>query len=321
MEVVQYNESYRDEWEAFITASINGNFLHTRAFYDQNPQNAQSDASLMFYRKGKLAAVLPAVQYTSENTTILNSHLRSTYGGYIISKKMGMTDAVEMVNNTIDYARNAGVNEIIIRNPFRILYNTISDETDYAMWRCGFSIKYRELETYIDLKPVLEDIKRDFDKGTKYNTIKAWKTVSVKETEDFKGFWEMLTENLLSKFGKAPVHTAEGIIALRNAVGRDSIKLFGAYLEDRLIGGCVVFTFKNTLHAQYIAQDNAYQEHRCINAVTDYIIDWGKQNGYSYFNLGTGNDKQGMYINEGLTHFKESFGGRGVLRETMHIKL
>lgn len=321
MEVAAYNDSHREEWDAFVNASINGNFLHTRAFYDQNPLNAEDDASLMFYRKGKLAAVLPAIQYTSDNKVILNSHLRSTYGGYIISEKMGMTDAVTMVKVTLEHAASLGVNEIIIRNPFRILYGTLSDESDYAMWYCGFSIKYRELETYIDLRPPLEDIKKQYDKGTKYNTVKAWKTVSVTETEDFAAFWELLTENLQSRYGKQPVHSLEQITALRNAVGRDSIKLFGAYFENRLIGGCVVFVFKNTLHAQYIAQNNAYQEHRCINAVTDFITDWGKSHNYHYFNLGTGNDQQGRFINEGLTHFKESFGGRGVLRETMHIIL
>jgi hypothetical protein len=321
LEVVSYSESHRNEWEAFVNSAINGNFLHTRAFYDQNTQNDVDDASLLFYRKGKLAAVLPAVLYASDGKMILNSHLRSTYGGYIISRKMGMTDAVEMVNATLDFACSKNVNEIIIRNPFRILYDTLSDESDYAMWRCGFKIKYREVETYIDLRPPLDQIKKEFDKGTKYNTIKAWKTVTVKESEDFGGFWDMLTENLQSKFGKAPVHTAAQMLALRATVGNDNIKLMGAYLDDKLIGGCVLFVFKNALHAQYIAQDNAYQEHRCINAVTDYIIDWGKKNNYSFFNLGTGNDKQGMFINEGLTHFKESFGGRGVLRETMHIEL
>lgn len=318
MEVIQYSESHRDEWEAFVQQSINGNFLHSRAFYDQNPMNAADDASLMFYRKGKLAALLPAVKYEKDGRTLLNSHLRSTYGGYIISAKMGMTDAVAMVQATLDYAAEHTIGEIIIRNPFRIFYNAISDETDYAMWYHGFSILYRELETYIDLTPTLEEIKKGYDKGTKYNTIKAWKTVTVQETEDYASFWAMLTENLTSKYGKQPVHSLSQILDLRNAVGAENIKLFGAYTDNVFIGGCVVFVFGNGLHAQYIAQDNNYQEHRCINAVTDYIIDWGKNNNFTCFNLGTGNDRQGRYINEGLTHFKESFGGRGVLRESMH---
>ncbi len=318
MEIVTYNESLRSEWEDFVRQSTNGNFLHTRAFYDQNPQNAADDASLMFYRKGKLAALLPAVIYTKDNRTVLHSHLRSTYGGYIVSPKTGMLDAVAMVQATSDHAAAQGIDEIIIRNPFRIFYSSISDETDYAMWYNGFTILYRELETYIDLRPPLDEIKKGYDKGTKYNTIKAWKTVTVQETEDFEGFWEMLSENLMSKFGKQPVHSLEQIIALRNAVGKDNIRLFGAFTEGKLIGGCVTFIFSNGIHAQYIAQDNNFQEHRCINAVTDFIIDWGKSNNFTCFNLGTGNDAQGRFINEGLTHFKESFGGRGVLRETMH---
>jgi len=55
--------------------------------------------------------------------------------------------------------------------------------------------------------------------------------------------------------------------------------------------------------------------------VIDHIINWGTENKYSYFNLGTANEEAGRKINYGLFHFKEGFGGRGILRETMHLIL
>lgn len=75
------------------------------------------------------------------------------------------------------------------------------------------------------------------------------------------------------------------------------------------------------IHAQYVASDSNYQDLRPLNAVIDEISDWGFKNSFSYFNLGTANESAGREINYGLFHFKEGFGGRGILRETMHLIL
>lgn len=321
MEVIRYTEDFRKDWEEFIATTINGNFLHTRAFYDHNEQNAKDDFSLIFFKKNKIVAVLPSIILVKEGKKIINSHARSTYGGFIISKSIGVKDALDIVNLTLDIAKKELADEIIIRNPFKIFYNTISEETDYAMWYHGFEIKFRELETYIDLRPSIEVIKKQYDKGTKYNIVKAWKHVQVEETEDFGGYWKILASNLYEKYKKEPTHSIENILKLRNNVGKDNIRLFGAYHENVLVAGCVIFVLNNSLHAQYIAQNNNHQEFRPINAIIDYIIDWGKNKNFDYFNLGTANEDEGKFINEGLFHFKESFGGRGVLRETVYKKL
>lgn len=321
MEVKRYTEEFRKDWEEFIAAAINGNFLHTRAFYDHNEHNAKDDFSLIFLKKNKIVAVFPAINFISGGKRVINSHARSTYGGFVISKSIGVKDAVDMVSLTIDVAKQEQADEIVVRNPFKIFYNTISEETDYAMWFHGFKIKYREVETYIDLRPSIDVIKKEYDKGTKYNTVKAWKNVNVKETEDFEEYWKILSTNLHEKFNRKPTHSIENILELRNNVGKENVRLFGAYHEDILVAGCVIFRLNNSIHAQYIAQNNNYQEYRPINAIIDYIIDWGKNKNLDFFNLGTANEDEGKVINEGLFHFKESFGGRGVLRETVYKKL
>ncbi|MCX8533639.1 GNAT family N-acetyltransferase [Chryseobacterium luquanense] len=321
MEVIKYTEEFRKDWEEFITTSINGNFLHSRAFYDHNEQNIKDDFSLLFMKKNKIVAVLPAIIFIKNGKKIINSHARSTYGGFIISKNIGVKDALDLLDLTLNVAKEELADEIIVRNPFKIFYETISEETDYAMWYYGFEIKYRELETYINLRPSIDVIKKQYDKGTKYNTVKAWKNVQVQETENFEGYWDILSKNLFEKYKKQPTHSIETILNLRKNVGKEKIKLFGAYHENVLIAGCVIFVLNKSIHAQYIAQDNDYQEFRPINAIIDYIIDWGKLEGFNFFNLGTANEDEGRFINEGLFHFKESFGGRGVLRETLYKKL
>jgi hypothetical protein len=271
----------------------------------------------MFYKNDKLKAVLPCALYKKEDKVILHSHPRSTYGGFIMDNSSGVEEAMEIVGSTVTFARTNGVNEIIVRNPFRIFQQVPSDETDYAMWYHGFVLKSRELECAVKLD---EHAAQRYENGARYNIKKAVKTVEIKETGDLAGFWEMLTTNLMEKHGSKPVHTLDQFLLLKELCGEDKFKLVGGFIEGKLVCAVLLFVCRPmVLHAQYIASNSAYQDIRPLNAVIDHIIKWGHEQGFSYFNLGTANEEAGRKINFGLFHFKEGFGGRGILRETMHL--
>lgn len=322
LEIIRYNEDYKDAWDNFIKSSINGTFLHSRAFYNHNPQNKLDDCSFIYLKKNKIVGALPCIFYTKGEKNYLHSHLRSTYGGFVVNSEVGVEEAVEMVEKLKDQATALQVSEIIVRNPFRIFHKKLCDETDYAMWYHGFELKSRELEIAIDLQGEVADLKKRYNNGTKYNVKKAVKSVSVGISEEYKIFWNILEQNLLEKHGQKPVHGHKDFEKLLQNVGNDHIKLFAGYTENKLICGVVVFLFGNeAIHAQYIGADSTYQELRPLNAVIDNIIEWGNHNGYAYFNLGMANEDGGKSINYGLYHFKEGFGGRGILRETMSYML
>lgn len=320
IEPIEYNSGLETEWDNFINFNKrNATFLHSRKFFDHNPLNKTDDQSLLFYKKNKLIAVLPAALYEKEGTKIFHSHPRSTYGGFVLHESAGVAEAMEIIQATIDFAAGKDVNEIIIRNPFRILHQLPSDETDYAMWHYGFTVKSRELECAVKLDDATE---KRYENGAKYNIKKAHKSVDVKESDDYEKFWHLLTANLEKKHSVKPVHTVKQLLDLKEMVGADRIKLFGGYVNHKFVCGVLVFICnRKTLHAQYIASDDAFQEIRPLNAVIDHIIQWGKENNFEYFNLGTANEEAGTKINFGLFHFKEGFGARGILRETMHLIL
>lgn len=320
VELQQYNHEHEREWDSFIANNKrNATFLHSRAFFRHNPLNEIDDCSLLIYKKNKIISILPACLYKKDDGLIFHSHPRSTYGGFVMNETVGVEEAMEIVEATVNFAKNKGVNEIIIRNPFRIFHQLPSDETDYAMWYHGFKIKYREIECAIKLK---EGYEKKYDNGAKYNIKKAKKSVTVEETTDYETFWQLLTNNLLQKHNTQPTHNLKQILNLKDLVGEDKIKLFGGFVDNKLICGVILFIFKpGALHAQYIASDNNYQDIRPLNAVIDHIINWGYKNSFKYFNLGTANEASGRRINYGLFHFKEGFGGRGVIRETMHLIL
>ncbi|WP_207511682.1 GNAT family N-acetyltransferase [Longitalea luteola] len=319
--ITRYSDEHAPAWNELVENSINGTFLHSRQFFDHNPLNKQDDCSFLFFKKNKVAAVIPCSLYEREGKRILHSHMRSTYGGFVINEEIGMEEAVEMVDKLVTEARAQGVQEIIIRNPFRIFHRKLCDEIDYALWYHGFTIKSRELETAVRLGGY-EQVQSLYDDSTKRSVKKSRQNVSVQLSEDFKSYWTVLEQNLLKKHNTKPTHSYNDFVVLLNKVGHDKIKLFAAFKDSNLIAGIIVFVTNNmVLHAQYIASDELYQEFRPLNAVIDEIIQWGCNHGYTFLNLGTSNTDGGRTINGGLFRFKEGFGGRNTLRETMHLIL
>jgi hypothetical protein len=294
--------------------------LHTRSFYDHNPLNKMDDSSFLFYKKKRIIAVMPCNIYnTNSNGLILNSFLRATYGGFVVNNQVGTEEALEIIDITIKTAKDLGINEIIVRNPFRIFQNALCDETDYAMWFHNFKIKYRELETVValDTKSAPSLL---YHESTARSVKKARKTVQIGLSNEFEAFWTVLTGNLMNKYGLKPTHSLIEINALMHCVGEDKVKLFVAKCGEEIAAGIVLFILNNkAIQAQYIGSSDKFQEHRPLNAVIDEIIFWGRNNGFSYLNLGTSNSNQGKDVNLGLFRFKEGFGGRNILRETMHL--
>jgi len=323
IELLPFDEKYRNDWESFVEQkALNSTFLHSRKFYDHNPANKIDDASLMFYKKNKLIAVFPANLYLKENICILHSFLRSTYGGFVVSKDVTVEVALEIVRKTIEFAKNKQASQLIVRNPFRIFNTNLCDETDYAIWFHGFEIKSREIEICIPIDGDIKTIRSKYRNGARGNVKKASEFIEVCLSDDIKNYWCLLEKNLMEAHGQEPVHDYDSIIRLIEAVGSNNVLLFAGYYKSKLISGILIFKFNNlVLHAQYIASNSRFQNLRPVNAIVDYIIEWGNQKGFKYFNLGTGNENEGKNINTGLFYFKESFGGRGVLRETMILKL
>ncbi|MCL6261233.1 GNAT family N-acetyltransferase [Aquiflexum sp. TKW24L] len=319
--IIRYTESFRQKWDEFVLGSINGTFLHSRSFYDHNPKNALDDNSFLFVKKNTIVALIPCNLYLKNDRRILHSSLRGTYGGFVVGDLIGAQEAVDMVALLKIEAKKLGVHQIIIRNPFRIFNAKVCDETDYAMWYHGFEILYRELETTIKLGEY-SIVSNAFTSSTKRNIKKGRQNLTIKESSDYSGYWEVLTKNLSEKHGILPTHAYPEFIQLIESVGDEKIKLFVACVDKEIVAGIVLF-IKNpfVVHAQYICSDAEFQELRPLNAVIDEIIQWACSRRFHYLNLGTSNFDAGKGINEGLFRFKEGFGGRNVLRETMHLQL
>lgn len=319
--LTRFNESLEEVWDDFVyTKAKNATFLHSRKFYNHNYLNKADDCSLIFLKKNKIIALLPATLIEVPGEKVLYSHQRSTYGSFVFSNEISISDLDEVVCMTIEYAKNELITQIVVRPTFGIYHKTLAQEIDYLLWKNGFIIKCRELELGIDLSTEIDSLYNDSTKRSIKKSLKAG--VIVQESEDIQGYWGVLTKNLAAKYGKSPVHSIDDIKRLQTLVGQERIRLFTASLDGVIIAGILTFVAnRRVLHAQYIASDHAFQDFRPLNAVIDFIVKKAKEEQFAYFNLGMVTEPGGHELNEGLCRFKEGFGARGVLRETMHILL
>lgn len=321
LHLVKYSDEYEASWDAFVGfEGKNSTFLHTRKFFNHNRLNRDDDSSYLFFKKERLIAVLPASAYVKKGRRILHSHQRSTYGGFVFSRECSIVELDIITKLTIDQAKADEFHEIIIRPSFSIYHSTLSQEQEYLLWKNGFRIDTRELELAIDLTGEFE---KDYSDSTKRNIRKAARSgVTTIETDNIDEYWEIVEKNLAEKHNTKPVHTINEIKLLREMIGYEKVRLFCATLESKIIAGILTFSAnKKVIHAQYIASDSMYQDLRPLNCVIDSIATKAKLDSFTYFNLGMVTEPGGMELNEGLCRFKEGFGAKGVLRETMHLIL
>ena len=83
IQIVKYEEKYKNDWNDFLSRSKNGTFLFNRNYMDYHSDRFE-DHSLMFFSNNKLVALLPA--NIKEN--ILVSHGGLTYGGLVVTDKI-----------------------------------------------------------------------------------------------------------------------------------------------------------------------------------------------------------------------------------------
>jgi hypothetical protein len=316
--IVPYTPDHETFWDQFVRySSRNGTLLHTRRFLQHNVLSIRNDASLLFFFKGKLIAILPATIENRGGKLTLNSHQYSTYGGLVVGMHTTFRLLERCIQLLIAYAKYHDIVEMIIRQPPRIYHNYLSDEIDYVLWKCGFQMKFRECELALDLTGAFV---AHYKKSKKRNIAKALRDgIMVKISTDYAAFWRILTANLRDKHQVNPVHSLAQMQKLIELTG-NAITLFGCYLQGELIGGVLLFVAnERVVHAQYIASDRRFQQHRAVDALIDHIAGWAKNQGFRYFNLGMANEPGGKLVNESLFRFKEGFGALGTSRDTVHI--
>ena len=304
-EIVRYSASLEDEWNRFVAQSKNGTFLFDRRYMDYHSDRFE-DYSLMFYKKGKLYALLPA----NEENHCLYSHQGLTYGGLITTVKTKAEDVLQIFRELNAYYKSIGVQSIVYKAIPSIYHQWPAEEDLYALTSvCQAKLKMRDISSTIMLNKQLP-----FTESRKSGLRKAQQTgISVTESDDIDAFWNILQENLHHKYGVNPVHTAAELKLLKSRFPHQ-IRLFLAILNGKPLGGTILFITPNVVHTQYISANEEGKQKGALDLLFEEILkkNWNKD----FFDFGKSTSTDSCELNDRLIFQKEGFGGRAICYDT-----
>ena len=307
-------------WDNFVSSANNGTLFHTRRFLNYHHEGRFNDHSLEFYKKGKLVGVFPAALIESGDQRQLVSHPGASVGSFVVPEDLAFADALEMVEQLVDYSKRENLDGIKLTQPPTIYSKRLSHYIDFALQKNGFLYAKREISSILFLEKSIDENLSKFKSTHRTAVRKAEKSgVVVKETDDFASFYEILKKNLSIRHDVKPTHSLDELLHLKELFP-DKINLFGAYIEGEIVAGVVNFiATENVVLAFYISHDEDFQEVRPINLLFYKIFEWAIQKKYSVFDFGifTVNEEPNL----GLARFKENFGASGQFRDTLAIRL
>lgn len=302
-EIRRYADSSSTAWNDFVKRSKQGTFLFDRRYMDYH-RDRFSDYSLLFYKKEKLYALLPA----NIDGDTLWSHQGLTYGGLITDTHATTAEVCTLFEELNIFLRSQGIHHVVYK-PMPWIYQLLPAEEDlYAIFnRCHAQLMVRNVSSTIEQDRALK-----WRRIRKYGADKAEKEGIrvVQDDSAYADFWQVLEDNLLSTYQAHPVHRLEEIMKLHRAFP-DNIKLYVAYFNGKVLGGTLLYITSQVVHAQYISATPEGKHLHAIDAIFRQILTKDYQS-CRYFDFGISNEDRGRYLNEGLIYQKEGFGGRGV---------
>jgi hypothetical protein len=315
----KFSEEYNSFWDKYVWDSDNGNLFHTRRFLSYHPEGRFKDHSLIFKSSNKVKALFPAIEVELDKDKTLFSHRGSSFGG-IIYNDLGIKEAFKISESLKDYARENKFSRIIITTPPLVYMSRFSNYFDFAFLQSGFRYMKREISSIVQLSGNESSVLSSFRAESRTAVRKSIKSgVQVRLSEDYEDYYKILKQNLRMRHDVNPTHSLEEIIKLKELFP-ENIHLWGAYLEEKLIAGVINFICNdNVILAFYISDDKTYQNYRPVNQLFYHIFQWSLRHHYQFYDFGI--FTVNMEPNWGLGKFKESFGARGLFRDTFEILL
>ena len=312
MEIIRYKASMATQWDEFARHSRNGTFMHQRNYMDYHSDRF-TDCSLIATRDGKPCAMLPAC--IDQET--LYSHRGLTYGGWIVPlKHFDATVMLEAMDAACNWMVGNGIKRLVYKPVPHIYHRYPCEEDLYALFRHNAAIIETNISTTIDLTCPLA-----LDRGNKSGANAARKAgIQVGPSEDWQGYWQLLSSLLDTRYGTRPVHTLDEILLLHDRFP-ENIRLYTATLNGELLAGVVMYLSAPVAHCQYIGASPTGKDSKALTLLFEYLIAEYTKPGYRYFDFGISNEDHGRYLNEGLVRQKSRLGGRGIVYNTFEVNL
>ena len=247
----------------------------------------------------------------------LYSHRGLTYGGWLLPlRHYDAAVMVEVMDAAVEWMRAHGLKHLVYKAVPHIYHRYPCEEDLYALFRHHATLAEVNISTTIDLTCPLP-----LDRGNKSGANAARKAgITVGPSDDWQGYWQLLSSLLDERYGTRPVHTLDEMLLLRERFP-ENIVLHTATLDGELLAGVVMYLSQPVAHSQYIGASPQGKDSKALTLLFSHLIDEYRQQGYRYFDFGISNEDHGRYLNEGLVRQKSRLGGRGIAYNTYQLDL
>lgn len=317
-EIRRYSREAMVEWDEFIEKSRNATFLFKRGYMDYHADRF-ADHSLLAYRNGRLAALLPA----NVAGDTLYTHQGLTYGGWIWPpSRLDVGDIFRLWYEWLLYMREKEIKTVLYK-PIPFIYPLMPSEEDrYMLFLSKAKLERTDMATVIDLSH-----NPGFNKLQKRHLKKAARDFFSTRSDcsypdDIKEFYRLLELCLKERHRAKPVHNLDELQMLMNRFPENIWVWRGINdLTGEVEAGVCIYLSRQTVHCQYIATSANGRLRNSLSALFAEMIDYYTQKGYRYFDFGTSNENGGRNLNTGLNRQKTSYGGSGVAYEMYRINV
>ncbi|MDE7155815.1 MAG: GNAT family N-acetyltransferase [Muribaculaceae bacterium] len=304
-------EKHSREWDRFIgNETVNATFIHNRNYIGYHG-NRFDDCSLVFRRDNRIVAVIPAVK----NGKTFESHPGLTFGGILIGKKCRHNDIATIIDLTKSFLKEQGIEHLVLTLPPYIYQSHPVDDIPYLLSISEGELTRRRLLSVIDLtgQPEYSTLRKRGVKKAISNGLK------VDLSNNLKSFYEMLVDNLATRYNTTPVHTLKELKLLASLFP-DNIKLMMTFDGNKAVAGSLVYVSKTVIKTQYIASTEEGRNHGAVDLLLTTIIDEAHRKGKRFVDLGS-SENEPNEINHNLLFQKEGFGSHGVCIDTYTLIL
>jgi Acetyltransferase (GNAT) domain len=305
-----YHDTLRATWDTFVQGSKNGTFLFVRDYMDYHCDRFQ-DCSLLVFRDAELVALFPA----NRSGTEVHSHQGLTYGGVLSSERMTTPLMLDVFAVIIEHLRAADCRNLFYKTIPAIYHSLPAEEDRYALFLADAALHRRDVLSVVQAPAaIVPQVRRS------RGAVKATKLgVTVSQSDDWTGYWALLSDHLMQRFGVPPVHSLVEIERLRRCFP-DNIRLHVASLDEEIVAGTVVFESARVAHVQYVASSERGRDMGALDKLFLHLLEdtYGAK---AFFDFGSSNENDGRVLNRGLVEQKEGFGARAIAHDFYRLEL
>ena len=308
--VKQYQESDYTNWNTFIGQAKNATFLFHRDFMEYHKERFEDNSLIVLYKE-KWIGVIPANRVGNK----IFSHQGLTYGGLVYNEESKLATVITAFRAVLLFLNANGIEQLYLKTIPSIYHTKPAEEIQYALFLAEAQLVRRDSLSVIDLSQQYDFSKirkRGIQKGIVNGLI-------IKEEADFESFWnEVLIPNLEERHSAKPVHSLQEMKVLKSLFPTN-IRQFNVYHNDKIVAGTTVFESETVAHCQYISK---YEKDKNLGSL-DFLYHFLITEAFAdkrFFDFGISNESQGKKLNEGLSYWKESFGGSTIIHDFYEVQ-